>query len=397
MLTFEAALRPSQEGDCGAMRRARNGDRAAIFRRGAEAHPFASRTKIAFGAPSFAPLRPRRGAAVRFGAARRLSSPRRPREARRQSKECIMSYPAESDDIAADSGASHLLLQEMQLCGHRPYEDEPDPRPLPDARIASGAIADMFDALTSCLEDTRIEPDLEELLWNLVNLFHRAGQQVERKLDDNEQAQRQLQREQDGSEIRSVELERATQEGISLIERRDAMEFFREAAADQYRVHLRNVWTPRHGSRVQHRTMTASLIDSRDFLDARLREKAAVLLPEGTRIAFTGGSEGEHGAIWDALDKARARYPDMVLLHGATPTGAERAAACWADSRGVPQVAFRPDWNRHGKAAPFKRNDRMLEALPVGLIVFAGTGIQANLADKAKKLGIPVWDFRKRA
>ncbi len=31
--------------------------------------------------------------------------------------------------------------------------------------------------------------------------------------------------------------------------------------------------------------------------------------------------------------------------------------------------------------------------LPIGVMVFPGTGIQANLADKAKKLGIPVWKF----
>ncbi len=308
-----------------------------------------------------------------------------------------MQSPAEPADDPAEAGATHLLLQEMQLFGHRPFEDEPDPRPLPDARLAAGAVADIFDALTGCLEETRIEPDLEELLWNVVNLFHRAGERVERSLDDNEQLQRRAQREQDGSEIRSVELERLVQQGISLIERRDAMEFFRETAAEQFRLALRKAWAPRAGSRTQHRTMTASLIDSRDFLDARLRQKAAALLPEGTRIAFTGGSDcDDHRAIWDALDKAKARHGNMILLHGATPTGAERVAACWADSRGVAQVAFRPDWNHHGKAAPFKRNDRILETLPVGLIVFPGTGIQDNLADKAKKMGIPVWDFRGR-
>ena len=302
-----------------------------------------------------------------------------------------------SRDRPAEPGTTAYLLQEMQLFGHRPFDDEPDPRPLPDAHLAGGAIADMFDALAGCIAETRIEPDLEDLLWNLVNLFHRAGERVERSLDDNEQLQRRLQREQDGSEIRSVELERATQEGLSLIERRDAMEFFRETAADQFRLTVRKAWAPRTGSRVQHRTMTASLIDSRDFLDARLRAKAAALLPKGTRIAFSGGSDcGVHGVIWDALDKAKARHPDMILLHGATPTGAERVAACWADNRGVAQVAFRPDWNRHGKAAPFKRNDRMLEALPAGLIIFPGTGIQDNLADKASKMGIALWDFRKR-
>src|SRR3546814_7124140 len=81
-------------------------------------------------------------------------------------------------------------------------------------------------------------------------------------------------------------------------------------------------------------------------------------------LAFSGGPAcNDHQHIWAALDRIHARHPDMVLMHGATPTGAERAAACWADTRRVPQVAFRPDWNRHKKAAPFKRNDRMIDAM----------------------------------
>jgi len=78
---------------------------------------------------------------------------------------------------------------------------------------------------------------------------------------------------------------------------------------------------------------------------------------------------------------------------GRLTEGAERIAAGWADNRKVRQIAFRPDWTRHAKAAPFKRNDQMLDALPIGVIVFPGTGIQDNLADKAKRLGIPVWRF----
>jgi hypothetical protein len=91
------------------------------------------------------------------------------------------------------------------------------------------------------------------------------------------------------------------------------------------------------------------------------------------------------------LDKALARHPDMALMHGGSPRGAEHIAALWADARGVPQIAFRPDWARDGKAAPFRRNDAMLEALPIGVLVFPGTGIQHNLADKARKMGLPVW------
>jgi hypothetical protein len=81
----------------------------------------------------------------------------------------------------------------------------------------------------------------------------------------------------------------------------------------------------------------------------------------------------------------------MVLLHGGSPKGAELIAAKWADNRKVPQIAFKPDWTKHAKAAPFKRNDQMLAVMPIGVIVFRGGGIQDNLADKARKLGIPVY------
>ncbi|MFN5714929.1 MAG: hypothetical protein ACK463_10210, partial [Bradyrhizobium sp.] len=65
----------------------------------------------------------------------------------------------------------------------------------------------------------------------------------------------------------------------------------------------------------------------------------------------------------------------------------------WADSRKVPQIAFKPDWTKYAKAAPFKRNDQMLSVVPIGVVVFPGTGIQDNLADKARKMGIPVYRF----
>ena len=121
----------------------------------------------------------------------------------------------------ATSPTDHVL-NELQLHGYRPFQDEPDPRPMPEARTIAGAVADIFDALVATLSDTRLEPDLEDLLWSTVNLFHRANERIERQLDDNEQAQKRCQREQDGSEFRSVELERLTAEGMTLIERRNS-------------------------------------------------------------------------------------------------------------------------------------------------------------------------------
>ncbi len=300
-----------------------------------------------------------------------------------------------SESAQASSPTAHLLT-ELQLFGYRPFADEPDPRPLPEPAAAQGAIADIFDALVATLSQTRLEPDLDNLLWSAVNLFHRAAGGIERELDVNEQAQRRSQEEQDGSEIRSVELERLTMEGQGAIERRNAMEFFRDSAAAEYQRHTGSLWRPRTGSKVSHRALTSAMIDSRDFLAAKRRAETEVLLPAGPRIVLTGGADyNEVGLIWDKLDKVRARHADMVLLHGGTSTGAELIAARWADARKVPQIAFKPDWKRHTKAAPFKRNDAMLATLPIGVMIFPGSGIQDNLGDKARALGIPVWRVAK--
>ncbi|MGJ4929753.1 DUF2493 domain-containing protein [Bradyrhizobium sp. HKCCYLS2038] len=302
----------------------------------------------------------------------------------------------ETHDPRRSQSTTDYALVELQLHGYRPFDDEPDPRPLPEGRAIAGAVADIFDALVATLSDTRLEPELKDLLWSTVNLFHRATMRTERELDDNEQAQRTSQREQNGSEVRSVELERLTTEGLSLVERRTALELFRDLAAEAFELHTRSPWRPRAGSQVNHRTLTAAMIDSRDFLAAKRRAETEVMLPAGPKIALTGGPDfNDVALIWDRLDKVHAKHPDMVLLHGGSPKGAELIASKWASNRKVPQIAFKPDWTRHNKAAPFKRNDAMLETLPIGVMVFPGSGIQGNLADKARRLGIPVWTFGK--
>jgi hypothetical protein len=226
------------------------------------------------------------------------------------------------------------------------------------------------------------------------NLFHRAGERIQRELRRNEEAQRTEQGEQDGSEVKSVELERHVAEGITLLERRNAFEFMRDFAADLFEAQTGSAWRPRTGSKVSHANMTAAMIDSRDFLSARRRAETEVLIPTGTKIAFGGGMDyNDHEQVWAALDKAYSKYPDLVLMHGGSPKGAERIAACWAEARKVTQIAFKPDWAKHAKAAPFRRNDAMLSVMPTGVIVFPGSGITGNLADKARRFGIPVWLF----
>jgi len=299
--------------------------------------------------------------------------------------------------IPSPAGPRHDPTPARSAYAWRPFADEPDPRPLPEGRMVAGAVADMFDAFVATLQDTRLEPDLEDLLWGATNVFHRAAERIERELDDNEQGQKRCQREQDGSEVKSVELEQLLREGMTLIERRDAMELFRDCATEQFKLHIRKPWAPRSGSVANRQMLTAAMIDSRDFLSERRRAEREVLVPAGPKIAFTAGLDfNDHRLIWQVLDRVHAKHPDMVLLHGGSTTGGERIAACWADARKVIQIAFKPDWAKHRKAAPFKRNDEMLKVLPIGVIIFPGTGIQNNLADKAKAMGIRPMDYRSK-
>jgi hypothetical protein len=303
---------------------------------------------------------------------------------------------AEAIEPGHTSSATARVIEDLELHGFHPSASEPDPRPLPDTDQLAGAVSDIFDILAGALHDTALEPDLDDLLWCLTDLFHKKCARVQRQLEDNEDRQKRSQQEQDGSEIRSVELESLIALGQSLLERREAFEHIRDLAAERYETETCSAWRPRAGSLVNHKHLTAAMIDSRDFIAARRKAETELLVPPGTKIAFGGGVEyNDHKRIWAVLDKVLAKHPDMVLIHGGTPKGAEKAAACWADNRKVTQIAFRPDWTRDGKAAPFKRNDRMLDIVPTGVVIFPGSGITGNLADKAKKLRIPVMDHRE--
>ena len=140
--------------------------------------------------------------------------------------------------------------------------------------------------------------------------------------------------------------------------------------------------------------LTSASIDARDFMCARENAKTKENLPDGTLIVIVSGKDGDPDAVFRKLDAAYRKYPDIVLVHGGGP-GVEKFAARWAEARGVHQVICRPDWNRHGKAAPFRRNSEMLNLLPKGLILFpSDSGITANLPDQATVTGMPVMKVR---
>ena len=123
--------------------------------------------------------------------------------------------------------------------------------------------------------------------------------------------------------------------------------------------------------------------------------------PSESRTVFFAAFEPSGDVLAARLiDELKRRDPALRFTGFGGPrmreAGAELIAAKWAENRGIAQVVFKPDWNRHKNAAPFKRNDVLLDSLPIGVIAFPGSGITDNLVDKAKRLGIRVADYRSQ-
>src|ERR1700730_1811547 len=127
------------------------------------------------------------------------------------------SRDADTDREHHTASPNAQLLRELALYRYRFGQDGPDPRPLPEPDAIQSQLDAMIEGFSAMLTGTRLEDDLADLLWSFVNLFHRKIDRIERELDSNEQAQRRGQTEQDGSEVRSVELERLIARGIGLI------------------------------------------------------------------------------------------------------------------------------------------------------------------------------------
>ena len=285
------------------------------------------------------------------------------------------------------------ICENAKLYGATPERGEFDPREVWDRDDATDAVSEAFRILAEGVapDGFQLADERESLLWGFVNCLDAQVRRLDRSVDRLSPELRDLQNAQDGTEVKSRELELVTDRAQNLGDRRDAFEQMRDAAAEQYRAETGDVWRPRHGSHTsQTGKLTSAAIDARDFMRARKDRETRAHLPEGTLVAITGGKEvRDAGAVFARLDQTKAKHDDMVLVHGGGP-GVERIAAQWAERNGVHQVVCKPDWNAHGRAAPFRRNDELLNLLPKGVIAFPGSGITDNLVDKAVALGIPV-------
>ena len=299
-------------------------------------------------------------------------------------------FDTDRNEIQSSTAAT---CEQAALFGAPPERGEFDSREVWDRDDALAALGEAFRIIAQGIapDGTQLADERESLLWGFVNTLHAQVQRLDRSTDKLVPELKDLQRDQDGSEIRSYELEQITARAQNLGDRRDAFEELRDAAAEAYRIETGEVWRPRTGSHTsQTGQLTSSAIDARDFQRARKDRETGAHLPEGTLVAVAGGKEiGDPDTVIAMLDKAKAKYDDIVLVHGGGP-GVEKIAARWAERNSVHQIVCKPNWTAPGRAAPFRRNDDLLNLLPKGLIAFPGSGITGNLVDKARKLGIPV-------
>lgn len=303
------------------------------------------------------------------------------------------SYRAPNGYSGFDTGR---VLARAELYGAAVPHGELDNRPIPEDDVLQALVGSVFDAVEKAFNHSGLEEEVTATMSSLTYAFHHQVERTQKLLDDNADKIHDARDRDDQSDMSSTRLEDLHQRGSILEQRRDAFEQLRDFAKDEYHERTGKVWSVRKGNIVNHRSMTAASIDALRYTAAKKHKETNVLVPNGTMIAFSGGYDcNDVQGIWADLDKTLAKYPDMFLAHTAGAKGADAIAKAWCANRRVTDVPFPMRRRNAGdRAAPFRRNDELLAYCPKGVIIYPGSGITANLADKAKKLGITVLDRR---
>ena len=175
-----------------------------------------------------------------------------------------------SDTATASQTAA--ICESLALYGATPERGELDSRDIWDEDDATDALGEAIRVIVDgvTVDGTQLADERESLLWGMVNCFHSQVARLDRAVDRIVPEMKDLERAQDGTEVKAVELETLTDRARNLGDRRDAFEKMRDTAADAYRRETGDVWRPRHGSHAsQTGSLTSAAIDARDYRRAR--------------------------------------------------------------------------------------------------------------------------------
>ena len=134
------------------------------------------------------------------------------------------------------ASATATVCESMALFGASPERGERDSRVVWDEddtmEALSEAIRVIVDGIT--VDGTQMADEREPLMWGLTNMLHSQVQRLDRAVDRIVPDMRDLERAQDGTEVKAWELQTLTDRAQNLGDRRDAFEKMRDLAADAY-------------------------------------------------------------------------------------------------------------------------------------------------------------------
>ena len=79
------------------------------------------------------------------------------------------------------------------------------------------------------------------------------------------------------------------------------------------------------------------------------------------RVIIAGGRNFDnYELLCRKVDKILSRQEDVEIISG-TAKGADKLGERYADEHGYKVIRFSADWNKHGKAAGFVRNEEMAD------------------------------------
>ncbi|AZS19200.1 DUF2493 domain-containing protein [Caulobacter sp. FWC26] len=278
--------------------------------------------------------------------------------------------------------------------------DDPRPHPPEDALVQLGQA--LMTELLDVVGDTALQDFQGVLCEALIGAFHSASQRIDRDADRGRDEINRLLRDFDASEVADSDLQAAMARTRAADVAVLAADLVRDAAAEAYRVATGEVWTPWRGS-VRPSRVTAAQVEAREAIRAMKARRHQAVDPGSAVVAFRAApgadSALDGGRIFDALNWARATWPDMALATSGA-RGGEKLAVSWAKQKGVRLVLAKADFDRDGRAAPFRANEALLALEPVCVLTLAASlqphpegegrpfGPALNLAQKAAERGI---------
>ena len=277
---------------------------------------------------------------------------------------------------------SHLLTGDLShfeaLCAAA-QDDRPHPEQGALEHFGQAVMTEHLDLLCG----TALEDHLPTFAEGLIGAFQSVSLRLQREHDRAADDVKRLVRDFAGGEIEDVELQEATAKAHATQAALRAAEFMRDAASDTYTAVTGEVWSPWRGG-TKTLASTAAHLDAREALRAKRAGDHARTNPGDQVVAFRASPQADTSEdanrIFDALNWALGQWPRMKLATTGAK-GAEKIAIKWARQKSVDVILVRVDFNRHGKAAPFRANDELVALEPVVLLTLATTLSAQRSAD----------------